>query len=105
MEIDAVARSLIALVVVLGLVGGAAWVGRRFGLTARATARGSSTRRLAVVEVLAIDAKRRLVLIKRDATEHLLLLGATGETVVERNIGPSDSSPALGKSIKPSGAG
>jgi flagellar protein FliO/FliZ len=35
-----------------------------------------------------IDPKRRLVLLRRDNVEHLVILGATGETIVETNITP-----------------
>jgi flagellar protein FliO/FliZ len=41
---------------------------------------------LGVVEASHIDAKRRLVLIRRDGVEHLLLLGPTSETVIETGI-------------------
>ena len=40
-----------------------------------------------------IDNRRRLVLVRRDDREHLLLLGPQGETVVETNI------PAAGDNI------
>ena len=76
-------RFVIALVFVLALIFAVAWVVRRFGLGgARATPMGRQ-RRLAIQEVLVLDARRRLVLIRRDDTEHLVLLGANGETVLE----------------------
>jgi hypothetical protein len=34
-----------------------------------------------------MDGKRRLVLIRRDGVEHLVLLGAAGDLVIERGIG------------------
>ena len=48
-------------------------------------------RRLSVVEVLMLDTRRRLVLVRRDDVEHLILLGATTETVIERGIRVSPS--------------
>ena len=39
-----------------------------------------------MVETAAIDAKRRLVLLRRDGTEHLVLLGANTELLVESGI-------------------
>ncbi len=78
---------VLALVLVLGLIVGLAWLVRRFGLAGPlATPRGQS-RRLQLVEVLTLDARRRLVLVRRDQTEHLLLLGANEAIVVERGIG------------------
>ena len=43
--------------------------------------------RLAVLETAAIDQRRRLVLIRRDETEHLLLIGGPSDLVVEPAIG------------------
>lgn len=43
--------------------------------------------RLAVLETTAIDQRRRLVLIRRDDTEHLLLIGGPSDLVVEPAIG------------------
>jgi flagellar protein FliO/FliZ len=40
--------------------------------------------RLQVVEMKMIDARRKLVLIKRDEQEHLLLLSPTGELLIEK---------------------
>jgi flagellar protein FliO/FliZ len=58
---------------------------RRFGLDGQGMLPGGK-RRLKIVEFLPLDAKRRLVLIRRDQKEHLLVLGPSGETVVETNI-------------------
>lgn len=81
-----------ALIFVLALIGLLAWLARRFGLAPRVTpeiARG----RLAVVEVRSIDAKRRLVLIRRDSVEHLVMLGMNQDLVIERAIPCSDAAP------------
>ena len=43
-------------------------------------------RRLAVVENLMIDNKHRLVMIRRDDVEHLILIGAEQSLLVEGNI-------------------
>ncbi len=74
-----------ALLLVIGLILALAWIARRLGVMGRLTTTGGK-RRLAIVEVLPLDAKRRLVLLKRDGTHHLVLLGATGEVVVESGI-------------------
>ena len=90
MDMDTYLRFVAALVFVLVLIGAAAWLVRRFGLAgARPLVRGNrSRRRLALVEVLPVDAKRRLVLVRRDGVEHLLLLGTTADLVVETGISP-----------------
>ncbi len=76
MEWDIYARSVLALVTVLALIGASAWLVRRFGVGGAAPLRRRS-RRLSVLEVLPLDNRRRLVLVKKDATEHLLLIGGT----------------------------
>jgi len=50
-------------------------------------------RRLKIVESLAIDTKRRFVIIKCDDREHLLLLGAGQDIVVETNLPPVTTAP------------
>ena len=80
-------RIILALIAVLGMIGVAAVIARKAGLAAPA---GAFTRkkRLALVETLALDARRRVAIIKCDDTEHLVLLGATSETVIDTNLTP-----------------
>lgn len=40
--------------------------------------------RLQIVETKMLDARRKLVLVKRDAQEHLLLLTPNGDVLVEK---------------------
>ncbi|MGN6548485.1 MAG: hypothetical protein ACTHJ3_01115, partial [Pararhizobium sp.] len=51
--------------------------------------RGGSNRqpRLAVLDAAAVDAHRRLVLVRRDDVEHLILIGGPTDIVVESGIG------------------
>ena len=77
-------RFLFALVFVVGLIGGTAWLARRFGFApGAATGGGKTNRRLEIVESLALDPKRRILIIRRDDREHLILLGDGSETVLE----------------------
>lgn len=86
-------RFAASLILVLGLIMGALWALRRFGL-AGMVPRGTGRRRLAVVESLNLDGRRRLVLVRRDGAEHLLLLGGgSGDVVVERGIAPDAAGP------------
>ncbi|MDP3660040.1 flagellar biosynthetic protein FliO [Phenylobacterium sp.] len=76
MDFAEFARAVFALAVTLGLVGLAAVALRKFGpdaLTRLIPQR--KKRRLTVVESLALDPARRLVLISCDGQERLLLLG------------------------------
>ncbi len=77
-----------ALVAVLGLIWAAAWLARRLGLGQGILTAGlrAERRRLQVLESLALDSKRRLVLVGCGADAHLLLLGPSGDQIVARHI-------------------
>ncbi len=75
-----------ALLLVLALIGGIAFLVRRTGLTPRLAGGRGGKRRLSLVEVTPLDARRRLVLVRRDGVEHLLLLGTERDLVIESGI-------------------
>ena len=78
---------ILAFVFVLALIGLAAWLVRRYGgnrLGAN-SARGRMPR-LAVIDAAAVDGRRRLVLVRRDNVEHLIMIGGPSDIVVEPNI-------------------
>lgn len=92
MDLSGYLRFLLALLFVLGLIGVIAAVARRYGLgMSGPVIRKPGDRRLKVVEIMQLDAKRKAVLISRDTVEHLVILGPTSETVVEANIAPHGS--------------
>jgi flagellar protein FliO/FliZ len=97
MDLDVYFRFLIALLFVLGLIGLLAVVARRLGLGYRVRSRPGQSRRLALVEVMPLDAKRRLVLVRRDEVEHLLLLGQSSDVVVEAGIAIGDFAAELSR--------
>src|SRR5471030_1998863 len=86
-EMPLAARFFIAFLVVLALIGATAWLVRRFGANrlGGAGARGRQPR-LAVIDAASVDQRRRLVLVRRDNIEHLLLIGGPTDLVVEPNI-------------------
>ncbi|AAK22936.1 FliO/MopB family protein [Caulobacter vibrioides] len=69
-------RALAALAFTLGLIGLAAWALRKYGPDSigRAIA-ARQDRRLKVIESLALDPTRRLVVVSLDGEERLVLLG------------------------------
>jgi flagellar biogenesis protein FliO len=80
-------KVVLFVIVVLGLLAMAFWLLRRFGggrLGSDAT-RGRQLR-LAVIDQATVDSRRRLVLIRRDNVEHLLIIGGPSDVVVEQNI-------------------
>lgn len=88
MEFGLYLQTLVALALVLGLIAAIAWAAKRYGLGGLPGAgrAGGRQRRLAVVETLPLDTRRRLVLIRRDGIEHLILTGAGADLVIETGI-------------------
>jgi hypothetical protein len=78
---------LFLFVGLVALVGAAAWFVRRFAVNRLGanTNRGRMPR-LAVIDAAAVDGRRRLVLVRRDNIEHLLMIGGPTDIVVETNI-------------------
>ena len=68
-------QAVFALAATLGLFGVGVYAARRWGPAGLMRLNPSAPRRLAVVETLALDPSRRLVLVRVDAEERLLLLG------------------------------
>jgi hypothetical protein len=75
------------LIGVLALFGAAAWLFQRFaGNRLGANTNRGRMPRLAVIDAAAVDGRRRLVLVRRDNIEHLLMIGGPTDIVVEPNI-------------------
>jgi flagellar protein FliO/FliZ len=98
-----------AFVAVLALIGVAAWLVRRFaGNRLGANTNRGRMPRLAVIDAAAVDGRRRLVLVRRDNIEHLLMIGGPTDIVVEANIvrattarDPMPQRPAVGNAEPP----
>jgi flagellar protein FliO/FliZ len=77
---------LFAFIAVLALIGLAAWLVRRFAGNRLANTNRGRMPRLAVIDAAAVDGRRRLVLVRRDNVEHLLMIGGPTDIVIEPNI-------------------
>lgn len=78
MSLTDLARMIAALAVTLGLIGLCVVALRRFGsdtIKRLQGLKGGRERRLAVIETLVLDPARRLVLVRVDDEERLILLG------------------------------
>jgi flagellar protein FliO/FliZ len=97
MDLGEYFRFFMALAFVLLLIAGLAALVRRSGFGERLAANPNpgSERRLALIEVRPLDAKRKLVLLRRDDREHLVLLGATGDLLIESDIPAPPAKPAM----------
>ncbi|HZP21143.1 MAG TPA: flagellar biosynthetic protein FliO [Bauldia sp.] len=81
-----IAQFIITLAVVLALVAVVVWLVRRYAAGGLGTTVRGRLPRLAVIDALAVDNRRRLVLVRRDNVEHLLLIGGPADVVVESGI-------------------
>ncbi len=82
------ARAIFALAFTLGIIGLAAWGARRYApqLLAKLSAERGE-KRMQVVETLMLDPARRLVLVRIDDEERLMLLGEGRELIEPRGPG------------------
>ncbi|VAV86683.1 hypothetical protein MNBD_ALPHA02-2013 [hydrothermal vent metagenome] len=88
MDMSGYFQFAMALLFVLALILILAYGAKRFGLMARVTVNSGKTKdkRLDIVEILPVDARRKLMLIRRDDVEHLIMLGNERDIVIEQNI-------------------
>jgi flagellar protein FliO/FliZ len=89
---DTLVTSALALGVVLVLIVLGLWV-LKFFMKA-GTAMRSQGRRVQIVEQVQVDAKRQLLVIRRDNVEHLVMTGGPQDVVIETGIAVADK-PAL----------
>lgn len=92
MTIEDYIRFASALILVLALMGIMALIVRRMNNGSGSFLNKSD--RLSISEQKMIDGKRKMVLIRRDDVEHLVILSQNGETCVETGITPP-------KTVKP----
>lgn len=81
-----VSRNLEVFIAAAGVLAGLIIAMVVFGAFSRRM-RGRRGQRLGVSEYHELDQTRRLVLVRRDDTEHLLLIGGAGDLVIESGIG------------------
>jgi len=82
------ARAIFALIATLALIVGVAYGARRLGML---QANPQAPRRLKLTESLMLDPRRRLVIVRCDGREHLLLLSPAGDVVVSEMAAKEES--------------
>jgi flagellar protein FliO/FliZ len=99
-------KALFTFVVVFAAVALIVWLVRRFGgqRLAGGAARGRQPR-LAVIDQATVDSRRRLVLIRRDNIEHLLMIGGPTDVVIEPHIVRAAAAPRDAAAVRPLPAG
>ena len=86
-------RFLLVLILVIGLIVGLGWLLKRFGLGEGVSGPLGRRRRLGIVESIAADARHKVVLVRRDDVEHLVLIGPNTSQVIESGIPASGEMP------------
>jgi flagellar protein FliO/FliZ len=84
-DTGSILTAVFALGVVLVLIVLGVWL-LKFVFNVSGNAARGRNRRLSVVDTLALDQKRQLVIIRRDDTEHLILTGGPQDVVIETGI-------------------
>lgn len=83
MELADYSRFFVALAFVVGLIWFVAYAMKRSGLDKRLRGISGQQGRLAVVDVLYLDPKRKLTLVRADAREYLLLIAGEHAQVID----------------------
>lgn len=84
MEYVELSRFFVALAFVVALIWGCGWLAKRAGLDKRMRGMTGAQGRLSVGDVLYLDPKRKLLLVKADGAEYLLLVAGETVTVVDK---------------------
>ena len=88
MSLGLLLQAILSLVFVLGLLFITLWAVKYIetnSTSKRFFNKLNSKRRLEILEIKRIDSRNSLVLIRRDETEHLLLVGTSAQ-VIEKDI-------------------
>ena len=88
-NLDIYIRFIAAFAIVMGLIAVAVWAAKYLGFATTLRNRGANQRRLFVSESIAIDTKRRLLLVNLDDREHLICVGGPNDFTVKNDISPA----------------
>ncbi len=78
-------RTFLVLAFVMALIWGCAWLAKKFGLDKKLRGvTGGAAGRLAVTDTIYIDPKRKLLLVRADTREYVLMVAGETVTVIDR---------------------
>ncbi len=75
MDLLALVRAAFGLILTLGLVGLCAYAARRWGPTGMFQMKPAADRRMAIVETLSLGPTTRLLIVRVDAEERMVIVG------------------------------
>lgn len=85
MGFEAYLRFFLAFAFTLGLIGAVYWLARRYA-GQLGIVRANTPGRISVSGQISLDPRRRVILVRRDDREHLLLLGPNNDVLIESGI-------------------
>jgi flagellar protein FliO/FliZ len=77
---------IVSIMLLIGLAGLAFWIARQSLGLGGMTLFQNKPKRLGVVEATSLDGRRRLVLVRRDNVEHLIMTGGPVDVLIETGI-------------------
>lgn len=86
-ELPQIVRLFAALAFVIALMGGLSLILKKIGMPGTPNT-PAKQRRLRIIESMPLDARRRVVILQCDDKQHLVILGASGETVIKADLEP-----------------
>ena len=102
-DTDTTILAVAAFLFVIALIALVAWAFKTFAMSGGRGGAGflrGRDRRLAVVEIASVDARRKLILLRRDDVEHLIMTGGPVDVLIETGIeGRRHLEPPLGDVI------
>lgn len=107
MGFDIYVRFFLGFAFTIGLIGVVYWVARRYA-GRLGIVRAHTAGRLSVTGQISLDPRRRVMLVRCDEREYLLLLGPNNDLVIESKAGTSSFKSALkaaGTTDKPAETG
>ena len=84
MESTDYSRFFLALAFVVALIWALAWIAKRFELDKKFRGVTGAKGRLQMMDVLYLDPKRKIALVRADAQEYLLLITADNAHVIDK---------------------
>lgn len=94
MGFDIYVRFFLGFAFTIGLIGVVYWVARRYA-GRLGIVRPNASGRLSVTGQISLDPRRRVLLVRCDEREHLLLLGPNNDLVIDSSAGKSSFQSAL----------
>lgn len=93
MDFMTYAQFVLVLIIVIGMILGMAYVVKRFGLQNALQGPLGRKRRLSTVESANLDGRHRVILLRRDDVEHLVLVGPNTSQIIETGIAAPPDEP------------